>query len=335
MSILSQKQLSNTPFNRLAMFAAVLAIVIGATYFVQLQFIGGKPASNTPAKLNGKDSSVIEPTINQTVINDDDGAWLATFTKNARTVLMRGPTRTFSEPSGTIVTVTTDKWVRLYPKVYDGNVDRAWLDKMVEENKKQSSPDIIATAMQYIAGAKTEKNDKGQVIAGDAGYGPTLPNGDRESGADFNDYIGIPYDYRGTVDQPEARFAGYLDNTGFLRMVWGYRAGLPISEAGDKTAIPRSAAQMLVNASGVLITSSPKQQITDFSRLQVGDIVLNGDDGRISEAGIYLGPDSESNHRFISSRQAPNGPTFGDIGGKPILNGNGSFARSFHGIHRF
>lgn len=329
------KRSSVSPFNQLAIFAGVLAVIISATYATQLIITGRRESGQKPGATGVVPTKPVEPTINQTVINDDDGAWLATFTKGARTVLMRGPSRTFAEPSATNVTITTDKWVRLYPKAYDGTVDQGWLSKMVLENIKQSSPDVIAIAMQYIAGAKTTKNDKGQTIAGDAGYGPALPNGDREEGADFNDYIGIPYSYRNSTDQPNARFAGNLDNTGFLRMVWGYRAGLPISLGGDKTAIPRSANQILSNASGVIVSNLPNQQITDFSRLQIGDIILNGDNGRIDEAGIFLGPDSEGNQRFMASRQAPNGPTFGDIGGKPILNGNGAFARTFHGIRRF
>ena len=51
--------------------------------------------------------------------------------------------------------------------------------------------------------------------------------------------------------------------------------------------------------------------------------------------GFFFGIDSRGDFRFISSRKVANGPTFGDINGKAILNGEGFFAKSFRAIKRF
>lgn len=340
MNTFSLRSSPHRAFIRLAKIAGILAVVIGVTYGIQL--IVGHTTSKTEATNDTQptpNKTPYESTLKQTVVNDSHGAWLATFTWGARTVVMRGPTRTFSEPSSTSVKVTSNYWVRLYPKVYDGSVDQRWLATTTDQNNKQSTPDVIQIAMQYIAGAKPVKDDKGQTVGGDASYGPLLPNGDREEGADFNDYLGIAYAYGKTVDAAEPRLRNSLDNTGFLRMVWGYRAGLPLRLEPSNNSIPRTVSQMLSSASGVVVASNTGRQITDFSQLQVGDIIFNdassANGSRVDHAAMYLGTDSQGNHRFISSRQAADGPTFGDIGGRAILDGNTPYGRSFRAIRRF
>jgi cell wall-associated NlpC family hydrolase len=87
-----------------------------------------------------------------------------------------------------------------------------------------------------------------------------------------------------------------------------------------------------------MVVENANVQVRDFSPLAIGDLVFfdaDTDDGtQIDHAGIYLGPDSKKNHRFISSRKRANGPTLGDAGGKSILNGSGLYARSFRAVRR-
>jgi len=272
-------------------------------------------------------------------VTDSNGNKLATFTVGARTVLMHGPTRTFAERANTAATITSPDWVRLYPKPFDGTVDQAWLQAAVADNNSPSKPDLIAIAMQYITGAPTIKDDTGRIIAGSASYGPTMPDGEREEGSDFNDYLGISYTYGTEVDKPEARQLGSLDCSGFQRMIWGYRSGIPLELRPTGTAIPRQAYQMYDSLPGIVVIPNIGKQVNDFSRLQVGDLVFHDasdDDGtKIDHVGVYLGLDSNGDRRFISSRKKANGPTFGDLGGRSVLNGRGSYAETFRAVRRF
>ena len=82
--------------------------------------------------------------------------------------------------------------------------------------------------MQYVAGAPSLYNAAGLRIAGDAHYGPLQADGTRKEGSDFNDYLGVAWTYGASTDQPEADEIGSLDCSGFTRMVWGYRGGIPL-----------------------------------------------------------------------------------------------------------
>jgi hypothetical protein len=276
----------------------------------------------------------------QLVLRDEKGYWLATFTYGARTVVMAGPSRTFAEPSTTTATVTTSTWVRVYPTAFSGEVDQAWLGAMRDQNTKQSTPDILQTAMQYIAGAPPIKDASGLVIAGDASYGPLLANGKRQEGSDYNDYLGVAHTYGPLVDKPEAGQKGSLDCSGFQRMVWGYRNGLPlgIDPTPNNAAIPRRSFQILDSAPGIVLAPNTGQQITDFNVLQPGDLVFHdassNDGTQIDHLGIYLGIDSGGHRRFISSRKTADGPTMGDVGGRSILDGSGLYAKTFRAIRR-
>jgi cell wall-associated NlpC family hydrolase len=132
------------------------------------------------------------------------------------------------------------------------------------------------------------------------------------------------------------------DGSGFIRMIWGYRAGLPLRHLPDGVGIPRRSFQILDSAPGVITMPNTGQQITDFSKLSVGDIVFfdaSTDDGtRIDHMGMFIGRDSGGYHRFISSRKSVNGPTLGDFGGRSILetiNGGGTYAKTFRAVRRF
>lgn len=268
----------------------------------------------------------------RTVVSNADG-WMATFTKGARSVALRGPSRTFTEPSAEQPFVTST-WVRVLPQSYDGHfdaVDEAWLNAAAND----SGTDVIETAMAFVEGAPN-----------DADYGPLDPaTGKREEGSDFNDYLGIPWNYNGKMDRPDAEQINSLDSSGYIRMVWGYANALPISLNPDGQAIPRKIFQILdsMPGPGVVVMPNTGMQVTDLSKLQVGDIVFfdadTADGTQIDHVGMYLGTDADGNYRFISSRKTSNGPTFGtdfeSQGGKSVLDGVGEWAKAFRAVRRF
>jgi hypothetical protein len=272
----------------------------------------------------------------RTVVKDSDGHWLATFTNESRTVTLLGPSRTFAEPQSTGSTITHNTWVRVLPQPFAGKVDQAWLRRELTDN----SPDILAIAMQYIDKARPIHSGD-LTIAGDASYGP-LENDKRKEGSDFNDYLGITQKYGTVADAPEPLQKGSMDCSGYMRMVWGYRAGLPLdgpNSVASSAAIPRRAFQIQAAAPGIVLVPDTQKQATEFKYLNIGDIVFfdaNANDGRqIDHNGMYMGRDSRGHYRFISSRKTADGPTLGDIGGVSILDGHGLYAKSFRSIRRF
>jgi hypothetical protein len=251
-----------------------------------------------------------------------DGEVLATFTAGARTVAVHGPLRVFAEPATTSATVHSRTWVRLLPAPFDGHVDRGWLSHALQD----TSPDVLAIALQYVTGAPPVRDRHGRVIAGDADFGRLLANGNRAEGSDFNDFLGIRWSYGGTVDPPEPRERGALDCSGFLRMVFGYRSGFPLTLGPSRTSLPRVAIVMMMHGPGVVI--EPNRGVTpSVSRLQPGDLLFFDntltDPVPLSHSGIYLGRDTQGRPRFVSSRKVANGPTMGDAGGVALLTGTG------------
>jgi hypothetical protein len=243
--------------------------------------------------------------------------------------------------------VTHSTWVRTLPKPFDGNVDTNWLTVTQRANENKV-PDVLAIAMQYLAG-KPAIFEEGLQIAGDASYGPLKPNGDREEGSDFNDFLGIQWVYPDQVDKPEERQRLCLDCSGFMRMVWGYRHHLPGRHSPDTVplslkpltshdAIPRHSFEIYAAAPGVVVIPNTKVQIKDLSRIGTGDLVFfdadEKDGTKIDHVGMFLGVDAGGHHRFISSRKAANGPTLGDFRGKSVLDGSGLYARSFRAVRR-
>jgi NlpC/P60 family len=266
----------------------------------------------------------------RTLAFDAHGEWVATFTEGARTVTLAGPCRTFSDPTAASP-VTTHVWVRLLEEPFAGEVDEGWLEARLAD----TAPDLLDVATQYLAGAPPLYDDGGLQVAGDASYGPLQADGTRQEGSDFNDYLGIPWTYPdGTRDRPEAHQLQCLDCSGFVRMVWGYRGGLPLSLSvlEDGSALPRRAFQMYEGGPGTLLIANTGQQVTDFSVLAPGDLLFfdaSQDDGdRLDHVGIYLGVDEGGRHRFLSSRKGADGPTLGDAHGSSVLDGPGLYARS-------
>lgn len=269
----------------------------------------------------------------RTIVSDATGIWLATFTDGAYTVTLAGPSRTFSESTAAYPVMTTS-WVRVLPAPFNGQVDEAWLTQALAD----TSPDVLQLAMQYIENASSIYDPTGVKIAGDADYGPLQADGTRQEGSDFNDYLGIAWNYTSTVDGPEPEQINSLDCSGFVRMVLGYRSGLPLTLKPDGSSIPRRSFQMLDSAPGLVTITNTGTQVTEFSRLSAGDLVFfdaSTDDGdQIDHVGLYLGQDTDGHYRFISSRKKVNGPTLGDYGGKSLLDGTGLYAKSFRAARR-
>jgi|GEM_PF-1908527 len=167
-------------------------------------------------------------------VRDSENQRLTTFTLGSYTVTLHGPARTFSEQDASVTHTT---WVRTLPTPFDGQLDTDWLEQALEANQQQV-PDILAIAMQYIKGAPAVLDEDGLQIAGDAGHEPE-EDGKRQEGADFNDYLGIDWQYEaGELDKPEPEQFRCLDCSGFMRMVWGYRHNFSGSDYAD--AIPLS-----------------------------------------------------------------------------------------------
>jgi cell wall-associated NlpC family hydrolase len=273
--------------------------------------------------------------------------WIASFTKGSSSVILAGPTRTFSEPTAANP-VTHSFWVRTLPSPFTGTVDQAWLQAALAANQA-GIPDIFGIAMQYITGAPPVLDGALQ-IAGDASYGPLLADGTRQEGSDFNDYLGVSWSYPdGEVDAPEAAQFRCLDCSGYMRMVWGfrhsfdgsgYRDNIPLclSPLADSSALPRRAFEICASAPGVLIIPNAGTQVLNFAAMMPGDLVFfdaSTDDGtQIDHVGMYLGVDAAGKHRFISSRKSIDGPTLGDYRGISILEGTGLYTRAFRAVRR-
>lgn len=292
-------------------------------------------------------TSSLVGSVQQVAIFDPRTArWLASFTVGAHTVVLRGPSRTFREDG---LAVRHATWVRTDPQPFrESRFDPGWLASALEANQR-SEPDILALAMQYLAGSPPlhDVDDPRLQIAGDASYGP-LTGDTREEGSDFNDYLGVAWAYEGeATDPPEHRQFRCLDCSGYVRMVFGYRRNMPGANGPialcrtpgrDKAALPRRAHEMASHGPGVLVVGPSTQQVTCFADLLPGDLVFfdaDPDDGpQIDHVGIYLGRDADGHRRFVSSRKRADGPTMGDVGGRSILDGEGLYARAFRAARR-
>ncbi len=266
------------------------------------------------------------------VVRDDLGT-VATFTVGARTVSLRGPRRSFAE-STTTATVATTAWVRLLDQPFTGTVDHAWLTARLAD----TSDDLLEFARQYSAGAPERRDASGSRVAGDASYGPLLADGTRQEGSDFNDFLGVPWRYGTRTDQPEAHQYGALDCSGYVRVVFGYRAGIPVSLDPDGASLPRRAVQMSDAGPGVVVIPNTGARPSALSALSPGDLVFfdaSTDDGTlIDHVGIFLGADSTGAPRFLSSRKSADGPTMGDVRGRSTLSGTGLYATTFRAARR-
>ncbi len=271
----------------------------------------------------------------------DGSALIATFTNSSYTVTLSGPSRTFTEANtvgGTTYTATVahTTWVRTLPAAFNGAVDTTWLNDALAANTAGTA-DVLAIAMQYVDGAAALYQGS-QKIADDADYGPLQDDGTRQEGSDFNDYLGLDWNYGATTDAAESNQINSLDCSGFMRMIWGYRhhgtgaAGvvdtLPMSLDGTANfaTLPRKSFQICDSAMGVTIISNSGGMVTNYAPLNIGDLVFfdadttASDGARIDHVGMYMGLDNAGKRRFISSRKSINGPTMGDYKGSSLLD---------------
>jgi cell wall-associated NlpC family hydrolase len=277
----------------------------------------------------------------RTVVRDQAGAVLATFTDGARTVAMTGPARTFAEPRFTDATITTTTWVRLAPEPWAPGAERAaWFGPWFEQARRDTSPDVFAVAMQYADGAAAEENADGLLFRGDAAFGPVAPSGyARLEQSDFLDYLGVTYTFP-TTGRKTAKPAhlGALDCSGFVRMVYGYRLGYPMLGTNDPgPGLPRRAYAIAESGPGVALIPNNRTRVTAYDALQPGDLVffeVEGAEDELDHVGIFVGIDSEGHYRFMSSRERANGPTFGDLGGTSLLDDGGTYSRAWRAARR-
>jgi hypothetical protein len=277
------------------------------------------------------------------VFDRETGDWCATFTLGSYAVALSGPPRQLREARRR---VQTSCWVRAYPQPFDGDIDVEWLNCALHANRC-GVPDVLAIALQYVTGSH-RLYEGGLQIAGDARYGPRSLDS-REEGADFNDYLGIVWEYADEpLDRPETRQIRSLDCSGFVRMVYGYRRSLPgaftstvpLSRAprADNTALPRRAHEMFTSGPGIVLIDDVHSRPCELDVLSPGDLLFfdaDSEDGlRLDHVAIYLGLDTKGRRRFISSRKRANGPTMDDIGGRSILDGDGLYARAFRAARR-
>ncbi|MFF9404789.1 C40 family peptidase [Streptomyces anandii] len=338
----------------------VLALLTGSAYFTYelrkdeqakvpaAQSITDNAAlQNSGAKATGKQTWERLNNPARSVLRDGKGAVVATFTDGARTATLKGPSRTFAEPANTASRVVTDDWVRLMPEPWTkGSENEQWFKDWFKQFYGSQEDDIFAIAFQYVQGAPLKKDSSGVPYAGDAVFGPFKEDGvDRLEQNDFYDYLGIPYTFRnGTTLYPRKERYRALDCSGFMRMVWGYRARFPLmasNSLGD--GLPRSADGMARSKTGVDIIKiqgpSPWYvRPANIDVLQPGDLLFFKMDHRtgnhIDHVGLYLGPDTDGHRVFISSRKEVNGPTMGDKGGASRIDGNGFYAQLFRSAKR-
>ncbi|WP_043683817.1 NlpC/P60 family protein [Streptomyces xylophagus] len=285
----------------------------------------------------------------RTVVRGSDGGTLATFTDGARTAVLTGPTRTFSERRTTESKVTTDAWVRVLPHTWQQGMEKsAWFKSWFGKTLGDTSADVFAVAFQYSsAGAPAKHNADDVRYAGTAHFGPRnskvanpLDFAYYDEQSDFYDYLGVPWDFDGTRVQPEQARYGCVDCSGFQRLVWGYRMGFPMHNTNTKgTGLPRRAYAIAAYGPGqVVIPHTGTKQATDLSILQPGDLVffaiIKDRPDFIDHVGIYMGLDDQGRHRFYSSRSAANGPTMGDLSGHALLDGTDFYARGFRSARR-
>ncbi|MCP3802029.1 C40 family peptidase [Allokutzneria sp. A3M-2-11 16] len=277
----------------------------------------------------------------RTVVRDAAGAVVMTLTDGARTVTVTGPQRTFTEPAFTAAAVVTTTWVRLLPTAWRAGAEtEPWFTPWFTKARDTSEPDMFAIAMGYIEGARARRDAKGVRFQGDAAFGPVASSGaGRLERSDFIDYLGTPWTFGdGVKRKPDPARYGAVDCSGFVRLVYGYRMGYPLLSGNTSgPGLPRRAYAMAKYSPGTLLVADTKSTATAHSRLQPGDLVFfeaEDSDAQLDHVGIYLGIDTNRQHRFISSRERANGPTLGDFGGTSLLDDNGHYSRAWRAARR-
>jgi cell wall-associated NlpC family hydrolase len=277
----------------------------------------------------------------RTIARDAKSVVAATMTDGARTVVLTGPSRTFSEPKATTAQVTTNAWVRLAPQAWQkGGESAEWFRPWLTNALSDNSPDALAVAMEYLDGAAAQKDTEGTRFRGDAAFGPVAATGaGRLERSDFYDYLGVPWNFAdGTRAKPDTKHYGAVDCSGFVRLVYGYRMEYPLLGTNSPgPGLPRRAYAIAEFGPGITPVANTGRRSTAYNALQPGDLVffeVEGGADELDHTGIYLGTDSDGRHRFMSSRERINGPTLGDVGGTSLLDDGGMYSRGFRAARR-
>ncbi|GLZ01375.1 NlpC/P60 family protein [Actinoplanes sp. NBRC 103695] len=271
----------------------------------------------------------------------DKGQPVATLTDGARTVAFHGPPRTFVEASVS-AKVVTDQWVRVAPEPWSPKRAKdpemsAWFHASLGSTE----PDILQFTTEYLRGAPPRRDDKGDLYAGDAGFG--IERGAGVDGADFHEFMGIPWTFPDDTTVPaNPRWLGKLDCSGFLRIVYGYRGGLPLLTGTTRSTVdgmPRTANAMAYYARSAVVAagSSPERAPRDLGDIQPGDLVffaMRDDPAKVSHSGIFLGVDVTGHPRFVSSRGVTRGPSFGDTANSSSTLDDSAFSAALRRVIR-
>lgn len=242
-------------------------------------------------------------------------------------------------------TVTHSTWVRVLDQPFNGQ----WTAALAEQIRRwaaDTSDDVLAHAMQYITGAPPVSStalDDAQV-AGQSHYGPLDTEGVPREGADFHEYMGLPWTFPNGEHVADAGpdWEKSLDCSGFVRMIYGYWSHIPMvrNQDIDGTVLPRQTKDIGPDGPGIIVAQAT-DEVPSITAMQIGDVphfdaTSDGETaGQLDHNGIYLGVDQDGHPRFINSRKTPNGPTFGDLGGSSRLDGDGLYATTLRLIRRF
>lgn len=244
-------------------------------------------------------------------------------------------------------TVTHNTWVRLLDEPYDGEWTPA-LQQQIRVWLNDCSPDVLTYATSFNAYALpvTDPALSGLQVLGQSQYGPLTSDGGRSEDGDWNDYVGMDFDYPSGEhrDFPHGAItsSGVMDCSGYVRMVYGRCLGMPLTYHLDYDGlnIPRNTADQSASGPGIVVASSPSSA-PSLTNLQIGDVLYFDADptdpveGTIDHCGIYMGLDTNGHPRFISSRKTLNGPTMADVGGNSRLDGSGNYATRLRKYRRF
>lgn len=270
----------------------------------------------------------------------------ATSTDGARTAVLTGPSRTFTEPHTTKAKIVTDSWVRLMPKAWKAGTEKEkWFTDWFAAFHHSTRPDLLAISLQYVKGAPRKKDRQGLRYAGPATFGPpdphrSPPGGPHRRPSDFYHYLGRPWTFpdRKNALSDKSRY-GAVDSSGYVRLVYGYRGGYALLGT-DRVGpgLPRTAKGIASVGPGVPVIPHRGTRPSELDTLQPGDLLFFDTDRqngpRLDHMGIYLGLDTDGHPRFLSSRERNNGPTFGDAGGSSRIDGAGIYANSLREAKR-
>lgn len=319
---------------------ALVALVAGVVFWPE-QTTTSAPAGEVRAETAPELSYERVSSPARTIVRNRDGAVVATFTDDARTALINGARRTFSEPKATAATVNMSAWVRLLPQPWVADAEKAaWFEEWFRSARADTSPDVLAVATQYTIDAPAEKDAKGVRFRGDASFGPVKASGaGRQEQSDFYDYLGVPWQFQnGPAGEPDRNRYGSVDCSGYVRLVFGYRFGMPMHNTNTVgPGLPRRAFAISEFGPGVQLVRNEMRRATDYSALQPGDLVffeVEDDQQTLDHVGIHLGIDDRGKHRFISSRERINGPTMGDVGGTSLLDDGGTYSNAWRSARR-